>query len=96
MKLPLTSLKETIVIKDDDEIIQNTLEQFKEKKTIPTNLLQSHIFKRQWFYATFLPKLLKWKGPMLKERDELVKALRNNQKIPESLYQEFAGNKRLH
>lgn len=62
---------------------------------IPTNLLQSHIFKRQWFYATFLPRLLDWQGPLKKERDALVSALRTNQKIPESMYQDFIRKKAL-
>jgi hypothetical protein len=84
---------ENIVIAQDE--IADILQKFIDKGgVIPGSLLQAHVFRRSWFLSTFLPKLLSWKGNQMDARDQLVQALKDINKIPDTMYNDFLQNKK--
>ncbi|KAG1448915.1 hypothetical protein G6F46_009929 [Rhizopus delemar] len=74
----------------DDEV-RVAIEQFiKREGSIPTNLLQNFVFRRQWFIATFLPALFSYDNPSMADaKFKLIKALKEKGKIPETVYREL-------
>lgn len=81
------SITETLSVSDE---IGEIIEQFVKKgSTVPASLLHSHVFRKQWFVATFLPKLLAWKGENTEARNNLIVALKKMNKIPDDMYKTF-------
>ncbi|KAL7314481.1 hypothetical protein PS15m_006045 [Mucor circinelloides] len=70
--------------------VEDVLREFIQKNnSVPKSLLQAHVFRRQWFVATFLPKLFAWQGRDIEARNNLIMALKELNKIPDSLYKPF-------
>ncbi|CAO3609263.1 unnamed protein product [Mucor fragilis] len=85
--LQAESIAETVNL---PEQIDEVLQQFKEKNnTVPKSLLRASVFHRQWFIATFLPKLFAWQDSDMETRNNFIEALNRRCKIPDSLYKPF-------
>ncbi|KAI9483388.1 MAG: hypothetical protein EXX96DRAFT_558026 [Benjaminiella poitrasii] len=94
LKKPIPPAENVMPMTQGMDEIYDIIQQFiKKGKVIPASLLQSHVFRRQWFTATFLPKLLAWNGKEMEAKHQLILALKEKQKIPESMYKQYIERK---
>ncbi|KAI7908154.1 uncharacterized protein BX663DRAFT_22511 [Cokeromyces recurvatus] len=85
----------TTTMTESEDKIKELIQQFiKKGGIIPTSLLQSHVFRRQWFISTFLPKLLAWEGKEMEAKHQFILALKEKQKIPDTMFTQYIEKKK--
>ncbi|PHZ08052.1 uncharacterized protein RHIMIDRAFT_248072 [Rhizopus microsporus ATCC 52813] len=89
---PLQTSSSTASNAVEDQVTLAVESFVKKNGVIPTTVLQNFVFRRQWFIATFLPSLFSWNtndSTLMSAKHQLILALKEKGKIPESIYNEY-------